>query len=187
MSDAAGGEGSPFRPLPFPLKQLRELLRWIRCRGVRRRMRGRFRHGRHVAFASDPDVRAPNFVEFGHHISVGKKFTCEVNLRVGNYVLISSNVSIVGKDHPFDDPNLTVYTQQRTDDSLVEIGSDVLLGFGSIVIGSCKIGDGCIVGAGSVISRDLPPYTICAGVPARPIRPRYPDHLRGDADDQSLS
>ncbi|WP_307787687.1 acyltransferase [Mycolicibacterium sp. S2-37] len=134
----------------------------------------RFLYGEPISFARDADIRSPHFVEFGHHVSVGKNFTCEVDLRVGNFVLISSNVSIIGRDHPFDDPTRTVYEAARTDDSIVEIGSDVLIGFGSILVGSAKIGDGCIVGAGSVVVGDLPPYTVCAGVPARPIKPRYP-------------
>ncbi|MDO0972824.1 acyltransferase [Mycolicibacterium frederiksbergense] len=128
-----------------------------------------------MSFAQNADVRAPHFVKLGHHVSFGKNFTCEANLKVGNYVLISSNVSIVGRDHPFEDPTVTVYEQARRDDSVVELGDDILIGFGSVIVGSVSISDGCIVGAGSVVVHDLPPYTVCAGVPARPIRPRFPD------------
>lgn len=94
---------------------------------------------------------------------------------VGNYVLISSNVSFIGQDHPFTVAGVTVYEAQRQDDSVVRVGSDVLIGFGSIVIGTVTIGDGCIVGAGSVVVKDLPPFTVCAGVPARVVKARYPD------------
>jgi acetyltransferase-like isoleucine patch superfamily enzyme len=142
-------------------------------------MPARFVHGDSISFAGGADIRSPHFVELGHHISIGKNFTCEVDMRIGNYVLISSNVSLIGRDHPFDDPSITVYDATRVDDSVVEIGSDVLIGFGTIIVGSLRIGDGCIVGAGSVVVRDLPPFTICAGVPAKPIKPRYPDTTQG--------
>lgn len=133
----------------------------------------RLKHGEAISFARGADVRSPHYFELGHHVSIGKNFTCEVDTRIGNWVLISSNVSIIGNDHPFEDRCQTVYQANRSDDSTVEIGSDVLIGFGSIVVGSVRIGDGCIVGAGSVVVGDLPPYTVCAGVPARPLRPRF--------------
>jgi acetyltransferase-like isoleucine patch superfamily enzyme len=123
-------------------------------------------------------VRSPHYFELGDHVSIGKNFTCEVDIRVGSHVLISSNVSIIGNDHPYNDRSITVYNAPRLDDSSVEIGSDVLIGFGTIIVGTVSVGDGCIVGAGSVVVRDLPPYTICAGVPAKPLKPRYQDGAR---------
>jgi acetyltransferase-like isoleucine patch superfamily enzyme len=123
-------------------------------------------------------VRSPHYFELGNHVSIGKNFTCEVDTRVGSHVLISSNVSIIGNDHPFNDRSITVYDAPRLDDSSVEIGSDVLIGFGTIIVGTVSVGDGCIIGAGSVVVRDLPPYMICAGVPAKPLRPRYQDGAR---------
>lgn len=167
--------GSPFRSKPWLLTRVRAMMHHLRMARIKVFRNVRFEHGSHVSFARGADVRSPHLIEFGHHVSVGKNFTCEVDLRVGSYVLISSNVSVIGKDHPFDNPELTVYTQHRVDNSCVEIGSDVLIGFGSILVGSITIGDGCIVGAGSVVTRDLPPYTICVGVPARPIRRRFPE------------
>ncbi len=164
----------PYRSLPAPLATLRTLARQLRLLGLRLKSIGRFRlvAGRDINISRGVDIRPPQFIELGDHISFGKNFTCEANLRMGSEVLISSNVSVVGKDHPFDHPRLSVYFAPRLDESLVEIGDDVLVGFGSILIGSVRIGEGCIVGAGSVVTKDLPPYTICGGVPARPIRPR---------------
>lgn len=60
------------------------------------------------------------------------------------------------------------------------IGNDVWLGAGVVVLRGVTIGNGCIVAANAVVTRDLPPYTICGGLPARVIRPRLPDELRDE-------
>jgi acetyltransferase-like isoleucine patch superfamily enzyme len=147
----------------------------LRLQRVKARAPARFAHGQDISIAKNADIRAPHAFVLGDHVSIGKNFTCEVDLHVGDHVLISSNVSIVGRDHPFEDRSVTVFEATRVDDCSVDIGSDVLIGFGSIIVGTVTIADGCIVGAGSVVVHDLPAFTVCAGVPAKPIRPRYRD------------
>lgn len=168
----------PFRSYPWPLNRVRDTLRFVRLQRVKFWGPSRFTHGDFISFGKGTYLRSPHFVELGHHISFGRNFTCEVDVRIGNHVLVSSNVSFIGRDHPFDDPSISVYAASRVDESIVEIGSDVLIGYGSIIVGSAMVGDGCIVGAGSVVTRDLPAYTICAGAPAKPIRARYPEDFK---------
>lgn len=60
------------------------------------------------------------------------------------------------------------------------IGNDVWLGAGVVVLRGVTIGDGCIVAANAVVTQDLPPYTICGGLPARVLKKRVPDDLRDD-------
>lgn len=50
------------------------------------------------------------------------------------------------------------------------IGNDVWLGANVVVTGGVTIGDGCVIGAGSVVTRDIPPFSLAAGVPCRVIR-----------------
>jgi acetyltransferase-like isoleucine patch superfamily enzyme len=57
----------------------------------------------------------------------------------------------------------------------VEIGSDVWLGTGVLILSGVKIGHGTVVAARSVVTRDIPPYSIAAGVPARVVRQRFSD------------
>lgn len=170
----ASEDNGPFRHYPWPLERARDFLRFVRLRRATVRGPRRFIHGDVISVAKNADIRSPNIFQLGHHVSIGKNFTCEADLFVGNHVLISSNVSVIGNDHPFEDPSLTVYESSRRDDSVVHIGSDVLIGFGTIIVGSVSIGDGCIVGAGAVVIQDLPPYSVCVGVPARVVRQRYP-------------
>lgn len=54
------------------------------------------------------------------------------------------------------------------------IEHDVWLGHGSIIMPGVTIGTGAVVGSGAVVTKDIPPYTIVAGVPAKPIRSRFP-------------
>lgn len=57
------------------------------------------------------------------------------------------------------------------------IGSDVWVGFGASIIGGVRIGHGACVAAGAVVTHDVEPYTVVAGVPARPIRKRFPNTI----------
>ena len=58
--------------------------------------------------------------------------------------------------------------------SELDIGNDVWIGYGAIILSSCKkIGNGAIIGAGSVVTHNIPPYSIVAGNPARIIRYRF--------------
>ena len=55
----------------------------------------------------------------------------------------------------------------------IVIGNDVWIGYEAVILSGVTIGDGAIVAARSVVTRDVPPYTIVGGVPARPIRRRF--------------
>ena len=57
----------------------------------------------------------------------------------------------------------------------IVIGSDVWIGYEAVILSGVTIGDGAIIGARAVVTKDVPPYTIVGGVPARPIRRRFDD------------
>jgi len=59
----------------------------------------------------------------------------------------------------------------------VNIGHDVWIGHGAIILPGNTIGNGAVIAAGAVVTKDVPPYTIVAGVPAKPVRRRFPDDL----------
>jgi hypothetical protein len=62
-------------------------------------------------------------------------------------------------------------------DQPVEVGHDVWLGHGATVLPGVSVGTGAVVGAGAVVTEDVPPYTVVAGVPAEPIRRRFPEDV----------
>lgn len=59
----------------------------------------------------------------------------------------------------------------------VTIGHDVWIGHGAIILPGNSVGNGAVVAAGAVVTKDVPPYTIVAGVPAKPIKRRFPESI----------
>ena len=59
----------------------------------------------------------------------------------------------------------------------IVLGNDVWTGFESVIMSGVTIGDGAIIGARAVVTKDVPPYTIVGGVPAKPIRKRFSDEM----------
>ena len=57
----------------------------------------------------------------------------------------------------------------------IVVGSDVWIGYEAVILAGVTIGDGAIIGSRAVVTKDVPPYTIVGGVPARPIRKRFDD------------
>jgi virginiamycin A acetyltransferase len=59
----------------------------------------------------------------------------------------------------------------------IVIGNDVWIGFEAVVLAGVTIGDGAIIGSRALVTKNIPPYTIAGGVPARPIKKRFPDDV----------
>jgi acetyltransferase-like isoleucine patch superfamily enzyme len=163
----------PERPLSGPLGAIRTVVRRLRLLRWQLMLGRRLRVGKNVVVGGGAVLVPPRSLYIGSNVSIGRDFHVEVNVKIGPDVLISSRVAIVGRDHRFDDPARSVYWAGRLPTSTVTLEGDNLIGFGTIIVGPCTIGKGCIVGAGSVVVGDLAADTVYAGVPARPIRPRY--------------
>ncbi|WPU91649.1 acyltransferase [Mucilaginibacter sabulilitoris] len=87
-------------------------------------------------------------------------------VQIGKNTLIAMHCCIVSSNHAI--PAKATLIRSRGDVLLpVNIGNDVWMGAGAKVLGGVTIGDGCIIGAGAVVTRSLPPYAIAVGVPAQ--------------------
>ena len=93
-------------------------------------------------------------------------------IHIGHHVLIAGNCYIGGGRYVSDRLDIPMMEQGVYTNGPVVIGDDVWLGAGSVVLDGVKIGNGAIIGAGAVVTKDVPEYAIAAGVPARVIRTR---------------
>ncbi len=105
------------------------------------------------------------FVNYGCHICPG--------VRVGRYSMLAPRVAIVGGDHIYDLAGTPIIYSGRPGMPITEIGDDVWIGYGSVIMAGVTIGRGAIVAAGSVVTHDVPSYSIVCGVPARFMRDRF--------------
>jgi acetyltransferase-like isoleucine patch superfamily enzyme len=116
------------------------------------------------------------------------------NTSIGKYSCISHNVVVVQGTHPissfvsihpcfYDSAFINSYVKQNKFDKFkyldknkkiaCSIGNDVWIGFGALIMSGVSVGDGAVIGAGSVVTKNVEPYSIVAGVPARVIRYRF--------------
>jgi len=72
--------------------------------------------------------------------------------------------------------NLHIKVENSIRNGQIEIGNDVWIGYDVYIARGVKIGDGAVIAARSVVVKDVPPYTVVGGVPARPIKQRFADH-----------
>lgn len=91
---------------------------------------------------------------------------------IGNSVLIAGNCYIGGGRYITDRLDIPMMEQGVYSKGPVIIGDDVWLGAGAIVLDGVRIGKGCIIGAGALVTKDLPDYSIAVGVPAQVVRKR---------------
>ncbi|WP_336921878.1 acyltransferase [Aquipuribacter sp. SD81] len=90
---------------------------------------------------------------------------------IGDRVLMGQRVSIHSQNHAFDDLDRPIQAQGVTQAG-VRIEDDCWLGSGSVILDGVTLGRGCVVSAGSVVTRSFPPGSVVAGVPARLLRTR---------------
>jgi acetyltransferase-like isoleucine patch superfamily enzyme len=128
---------------------------------------------------------APHSIRIGSHVYIGKDVHIEANCDIGNFCLIANRVAIIGRDdHDFNAIGFPMryapWINSRRFSSpywknKAVIEQDVWIGYGAIVLTDVTIGRGAVIAAGSVVTKDIPPYSIAAGVPAKVISQRFTD------------
>lgn len=93
-------------------------------------------------------------------------------IKIGDNARIAHNCSLITGQHKYDIPDKTIVDSGGTK-AAISIGSDVWLGTGVVVLQGVKVGDGVVVGANSVVTKDVEPYTVVAGMPAELIKKRF--------------
>lgn len=127
--------------------------------------------GKHTFPCRRVEVLLPKGLHLAENVSIG--WFAELDARGGIYVdhntNISSHVIMITGSHDIDDPNFTA------DFKPIKIGHHCWLGTGAIVLQGVTIGDGAVLAAGAVATKDIPPFEVWGGVPARFIRKRSED------------
>ena len=115
--------------------------------------------------------RAGAILEIGERFSMTGGTICAAErIIIGNGVTVGANTTIVDTDfHPVDPEQRRLYPNEAATKPVV-IEDDVFIGMQCLILKGVTLGRGCVVGAGSVVTRSIPPRAICAGNPARVIR-----------------
>ncbi|WP_197706834.1 acyltransferase [Sterolibacterium denitrificans] len=110
-------------------------------------------------------------LSIGNHCQINQNTSIK-SARIGNDVMIAPGVVLLDRQHNFSRIDIPMTQQGASLRQLTVIGDDVWLGQNVIVMPGITIGSGVIVGAGSVVTRDLPDWSVAVGVPAKVIRYR---------------
>jgi acetyltransferase-like isoleucine patch superfamily enzyme len=124
-------------------------------------------------------------LDIGDDVYIGKFCSIQVNGQIGNGVLIANNVGVVGRrDHDMRALGMPIRRAPWVGDTpalanhpvnAIDIGDDVWIGFGAVVLSGVKIGRGAIIAAGAIVTSDVEPYDIVSGNPAHHVGRRFSD------------
>ena len=167
-----------------PTFRLRTLLRLLFQRVVRfHAVRGHVTLGRNVHIGPGSVLDASVGLTVADDVYIGKGCTVEVNGAIGRGVMLANRVGLVGRhDHDVSAVGKLVrhapwigdadFDPAKKAERLV-VEDDVWIGYGAIVLSGVTVGRGAVVAAGALVARDVPPYAVVAGVPARVVGARF--------------
>jgi acetyltransferase-like isoleucine patch superfamily enzyme len=155
----------------FVGKVLRRLLMYV--------MKSLFKKvGKNVVFNPFDQLSYSN-IEIGDDVFIAKGASIAAaiaTIRIGNKVMFGPNVTIRGGNHNTTQVGKYMYDVKEKlpeNDQDVIIEDDVWIGAGAIILRGVRVGTGSIIAAGAVVNKDVPPYSIAGGVPARVLKYRF--------------
>lgn len=154
----------------------------------------RFKFGKNLYIGRTVYMWAKHSITIGDNFYIGRYSQIECDSEIGNNVMMANYVALIGRhDHDYSVTGVPTRLagKIRDDDykgkglnEKVIIEDDVWIGHGSIILSGVRIGMGSVIAAGSVVTRDIEPFTVCGGNPARKIKLRFDtdekmrDHIR---------
>lgn len=113
-------------------------------------------------------IEIEDFADIGEFCRIGTT----TKIRIGRYAIIAALCYIGAPNHKFDKKDVPILLQGTESRGGVTIGNDVWLGTRVTITDGVKIGEGAVIGAHSLVNKDVPPYTIAYGIPAKVVRNR---------------
>jgi acetyltransferase-like isoleucine patch superfamily enzyme len=138
-------------------------------------------HGRDIHCQINTTFWSPRrHVIIGNRVGIGSRCIFLCDIEIGDDVLIGSNCAFLNvDDHRYDIVGKTIWNSGRGDKYKIVIEDDIWIGHGAIILTPTRIGRGAVVAAGSLVTRNVPPYAIVGGVPARVLRMRFsPEQIK---------
>lgn len=134
--------------------------------------------GKNVTFYPLTSFFSYKTIELGNDVFIGPRayFSSIKKISIGNKVMFGPNVTIIGGDHNTSEIGkymFDVENKKESDDIPVKIGNDVWVGTRVTILKGVEIGDGAIIAAGSLVLKNVEPYSIYGGVPAKKLKMRF--------------
>ena len=108
-------------------------------------------------------------VVIGDHTRIGLHNTIIGPVEIGNNVNLAQGITVTALNHNFSDTNKRI-DEQGVSTNLVTIEDDVWVGANAVILPGVTIGEHCVVAAGAIVTKDVPPHSLVAGVPAKVIK-----------------
>lgn len=135
---------------------------------------GRLEIGPHVLLEPNVWLTAPGDARIriggGSFLNIGVMVAADTLVEIGEHCMLANGCFVTDANHRFDDPNLPVPWQGFTSKGPTRLGDNVWLGANVVVTSGVTIGERCVIGANSVVTEDIPPFSVAAGAPARVLR-----------------
>lgn len=150
----------------YPLGRLGNKLRYLCCRNLFRRC------GKAVNVEHGADFMFGETIEIGDRSGIGINAFIRADVSIGSNVMMGPRVTIYGRDHNVDRTDIPMMDQGMGSFEPIVIEDDVWIGANATILKGVRISRGSIVGSGAVVTKDVPPYSIVGGNPAKVIRSR---------------
>jgi acetyltransferase-like isoleucine patch superfamily enzyme len=136
---------------------------------------GRLEIGKQVLFEPGVWITAPDRARVriggGTFLNRGVMIAAVELVEIGEHCMLANGCFVTDGAHRFDDPDRPVPWQGFTTKGPTRLGANVWLGANVVVTSGVTIGERCVIGANSVVTRDIPAFSIAAGAPAKVLRP----------------
>lgn len=119
-------------------------------------------------------------VSIGTNVYIGAYSYLDGDITIGNDVMLASYVAIVGGDHVFRSVGVATFAAPREHWNRTTIEDNCWIGHGAIILNGITISQGAIVAAGAIVTRDVAPYDIVAGNPAKVLGSRFAEVQQRD-------
>lgn len=156
---------------------LKKFIRYIRfflaCDNI-----NSLKRGKNLIVGPNCKLYPCKYISIGNNLFVGRNVTISTSesgrspIKIGNDVMLAERVMIIGGNHEILRTDIPINEQGEGKQGEIIIEDDVWIGAGSIILTGITIGKGTVIGAGSVVTKSIPEYSIAVGNPVRVIKNR---------------